>query len=112
MKHQNDFSLDEFQSYRCKSGGPSIDLTPVQYKDSQMCVPRPAQKPGVFTKHHSVSVIQRYRCVSRGPWSCGDGLPACLLPATHKTYVHIHLTSDLYTEVGQQGFRERSFLAV
>jgi len=99
------------------SQGRCIGLTPIQEKRSQMCLSRRVQKPGVLTKHHSVSFIQQHRCVSRGPWGCGGCLSVCFLPATHKTYVHktfvhIHLTSDLYTEVGQQGFREGSFLVV
>jgi hypothetical protein len=89
------------------SQGRSIQLTPIQEKRSQMSVSRPV----VFTKHHSTAPLRIDRAVEL-PW-----LPFCLLPATHKiyvhkTFVHIHLTSDLYTEVGQQGFREGSFLAV
>jgi hypothetical protein len=115
MTHKNNFSLDEFQSYRFKPGGLyRVDPNSGEMQ-SDVSISSCAKAGGVhkapFCFLHSTVPLRIERAVELR-W-----LPFCLLPATHKTYVHktfvhIHLTNDLYTKVGQRGFREHSFLAV
>jgi hypothetical protein len=115
MKRKNKFSLDEFQSYGFKPEAlyrvdPNSRETQSDVSISS-CAKAGGAHKAAFSFLHSTTPLRIERAVGLR-W-----LSVCFLPATHKTYVHktfvrIHLTSDLYTEVGQQGFREGSFLAV
>ena len=123
MKHKNNFSLVEIRSYGFKPGAlyrvdPNSRETQSDVSTSFWAKAGGVHKAPFCSRHSSVPLrIGRAVVLRCRPARLAACLSVCIPPATHKTYVHktfvhIHLTSDLYTEVGQQGFRERCFLPV